>query len=320
MERWQRQFIRFLFPYSASRMRIEHAFLIKHPHLPPFLYKYREFKASHIEALRRGVLYMSSPDRFNDPFDTTIFFDPGRFIIEDLPVQEFIEYMKEIDRSVRSGAPWRPKVIKNPVQQRDWIRREMTDILKTGPADARDALIAAEEDWHRKQGEESRKRMREMLRSNFSVLSLSANPASVLMWSHYSNSHQGFCIEYDFGSLAPDDLRRRLCFPVLYRRKRTDATRYMANTDATNFNNLFPQYLCLLKKADWAYEKEWRIVHAIGAAHANRELMMPKPSAIILGSAAKLDDVKLLEDFCGTTCIALKRAVQKDSAPEIMIR
>ena len=36
---------------------------------------------------------------------------------------------------------------------------------------------------------------------------------------------------------------------MLYRKKMTDATRYLANTGASDFNNLFGQYLCLLKSA-----------------------------------------------------------------------
>jgi hypothetical protein len=320
MEHWQRQFIRYLFPYSASRMRIEQAFLVKHPHVPQFLYKYREFKTSHLEALERSVLYMSSPDRFNDPFDTTVFFDTARFIVEDLPAQEFIEHVKEIDRSVRSGVPWRPRPIKNPIRQGDWIRRVMAEILKDGPDAARNAIMAVAEGILQKQSEKMRQRTRAYLRKGFSVLSLSANPASILMWSHYSKAHQGFCIEYNFGRLPPGDQRRRLCFPVLYRQKMTDATRYMANTGATDFNNLIGQYLCLLKSADWEYEREWRIVHAIGPAYANREISMPKPSAVILGNSAKPEDVEIMDDFSRAKGITLKRAVQSDSAPEIIIR
>jgi hypothetical protein len=94
----------------------------------------------------------------------------------------------------------------------------------------------------------------------------------------------------------------------------------MAKTDATDFNNLFGQYLCLLKSVDWAYEKEWRIVFMSGPALANRELLMPKPSAIILGSAAKPDDAKFMEEFCNANGITLKRAVQSDSALEVIIR
>ena len=109
-------------------------------------------------------------------------------------------------------------------------------------------------------------------------------------------------------------------FPVLYRKKTTDATRYMANIGAGDFNNLFGEYLCLLKTAAWAHEEEWRIVYAIGPLHANREILMPKPSAIILGSSVKFDDVKTMEEFCGVNGIGLKRAVQNDPAPEIVIR
>jgi Protein of unknown function (DUF2971) len=319
MEQWQREFIRFLFPYSASRMRIEHAYLAKHPHIPLFLYKYRDFKPPHVDALQRGVLYMSSPDRFNDPFDTTVFFRPERFMVENLPAQEFIERVKEMQGNARSGTPWLPRAIENPIRQGEWIRRVMADILQDGPADKRDALIAFAQEWLGKQSEKLRQQTRELFRNGFSVLSLSANPASILMWSHYSNSHQGFCIEYDFGNLPPDDLRRRLCYPVFYRKKMTDATRYLANTGASDFNNLFGQYLCLLKSAEWAYEKEWRIVHPTGPPLANREFAMPKPSAIILGSAAKPGDMKATEEFCDVQGIALKRAVQSDSAAQIDI-
>jgi hypothetical protein len=169
MERWQRQFIRYLFPYSASRLRIEHAFLAKHPHVPQLLYKYRDFTPSHLDALRRGVLFMSSPDRFNDPFDTTVFFDPKRFIVENLSPQEFIKQMNE---ELRSGTPWRPKSIKNPVRKGDWMRGVMKDLLKDTPANARDALISQMEDWSEKQSKELRQQMSERLRKGFSVLSL----------------------------------------------------------------------------------------------------------------------------------------------------
>ena len=123
------------------------------------------------------------------------------------------------------------------------------------------------------------------------------------MWSHYSDSHRGFCIEYDFGSLPPADLRRRLCFPVLYRGKRTDATRSITRLDPTDFNNLFGQYLCLLKERQWSYEQEWRIIHAIGATLANRQFVMPVPSAIILGSQVILPTIS---DACVTSAIAGK--------------
>lgn len=109
MEPWKRQFIRYLFPYSLARQKIELAFIVKHPHVPNYLYKYREFNPRHLAALREGVLWMSSPDRFNDPFDTTIFFDSNRFIVEDESPEEAIESAKELQRVTSAGGLFKPK-------------------------------------------------------------------------------------------------------------------------------------------------------------------------------------------------------------------
>jgi hypothetical protein len=138
----------------------------------------------------------------------------------------------EIERNARSGVPWRPRPIKKGIRQREWIRKVMADLLKDERLDARDALVAAAQGLFEQQSAEMRRRMREVLRSGYSVLSLSANPSSILMWSHYSNAHQGFCIEYDFGSLPADDPRRRMCFPVLYRLKMRDASLRCRTADA----------------------------------------------------------------------------------------
>src|ERR1039458_1919090 len=101
MDPWKRQFIRDLFPYSASRVQMERAFLAKHPHIPTSLYKYREFSSNHIDALKKNVLWMSSPDRFNDPYDTTIHFDPNRFLVEDQSLEEFMASLEELERNAK---------------------------------------------------------------------------------------------------------------------------------------------------------------------------------------------------------------------------
>lgn len=58
---------------------------------------------------------MSSPERFNDPFDTTVYFDPGRFLIEDLPPLEFIEKVKKLDAARAKGEPFRPEALVRPI-------------------------------------------------------------------------------------------------------------------------------------------------------------------------------------------------------------
>ena len=311
MELWQKQLIRSLFHYSAKRMNIELAFIVKHPHLPARLYKYRQFTPNHLDALSKNVLWMSSPDRFNDPYDAAVSFDTDRFLIEEQSVHDFIASAKEMDRVLKAGGTWQPKKLVHPVQQGTWRQRIMTELLADANIPHKEEFARAISEFMKKQAEDGVKRMSDWFRQGFSVLSLSENVSSTLMWSHYSDSHRGFVIEYDFASLGYGDLRRRLCFPVFYTKKLRDATRYMARSDMTDYNNLFGQYMCLIKQDQWSYEREWRIIHAIGPSHANAELSMPEPSAIILGAQVKQADEDTMAAVCRARSIPLKRMVQR---------
>jgi hypothetical protein len=104
---WKRKLIHDLFPYSASRMAIERAFLVKHPHVPARLYKYRSFlpNLNRLDALRRNVLRMSAPEKFNDPYDAAVSFYPDRFLIEDLSPEDSIKVAKETNDVIKAGGP-----------------------------------------------------------------------------------------------------------------------------------------------------------------------------------------------------------------------
>lgn len=293
--------------------------MVKHPHVPSRLYKYRQFIPNHLDALNKDVLWMSSPDRFNDPYDAAVSFDPDRFLIEDQSAQDFIASAKKMDRIVKAGGTWRPKKLVRPVRQGEWRRKISAGLLEGADLPHKDEFVRTIEEFMRKQAEDGVKRMSDRFRQGFSVLSLSANWSSTLMWSHYSDSHRGFVIEYNFEALAYKDLRKRLCFPVFYTKKLRDATRYMASSDMSDYNNLFGQYMCLIKQDQWANEKEWRIIHAIGPSHANTELTMPKPSAIILGSQVKQSDEDLMRDLCRARAIPLRRMVQRPGTFDLAI-
>lgn len=244
-----------MFCYSADRLQIERAFLIKNPHIPNKLYKYRQFCEQHLEALRSNLLWRCSPDRFNDPYDTSIHFNVDHLLMENLSLQDALQNAEILLEKTDSQGPLS---IQNAVRTGDWRRRIFEEIISDAPDAVADIFAIREivEGIFEQQSEKSMARFTEFLQSGFSVVSLSQVPSSILMWSHYSDSHKGFCIEYDFLSISPDDLRRRLCFPVYYRKKLTDATRYLTRGSPEKLNNLFGQYLCLLKSDEWAYEKE----------------------------------------------------------------
>lgn len=73
---------------------------------------------------------------------------------------------------------------------------------------------------------------------------------TLLLWSHYADSHKGLCIEYDTSLMG--NLRNFL-FPVIYQDELYDATKDFCTNNENLFNFLF------FKSEEWKYENEWRI-------------------------------------------------------------
>ena len=93
------------------------------------------------------------------------------------------------------------------------------------------------------------------LQESCCICCFSESPHSNLMWGHYADKHQGFCLEYDI-SLFPHDLS--FAMPVIYTKKPFDASILV---DKKGLKDQYARYCPLLfKSSDWAYEKEWRII------------------------------------------------------------
>lgn len=91
------------------------------------------------------------------------------------------------------------------------------------------------------------------LRDMFSVSCFSSTPYSNLMWGHYADKHEGFCIEYDVSHLPRE---MQLILPVVYVDKPYDASKILDMRGITDhYAKLCPS---LFKSTDWKYEQEWR--------------------------------------------------------------
>ena len=76
---------------------------------------------------------------------------------------------------------------------------------------------------------------------------------SLLMWAHYANNYNGYCIEYDMSKVR--NFITYNLYPVLYERKYIDITQNLINMN----NNT--GLICNLAKAEeWSYEREGRII------------------------------------------------------------
>lgn len=93
----------------------------------------------------------------------------------------------------------------------------------------------------------------EGIRQDIHIFCFSEVWDSVLMWAHYADNYNGYCIEYDtnyFSEYLTDKL-----YPVLYEEEYIDITENLIHSN----DNV--GMICLLAKAkDWFYEKEWRII------------------------------------------------------------
>ena len=164
-----------------------------------------------------GQLYCSSRTQFNDPFDCSALSLEG---ISPKRLEEFIDRraMEEF----------------NELSVKDRLKKARELKLNTA---------------------EQIQRMTQELADYLGILSLSAKRDNILMWSHYANSHQGFCLEFDTAK-APFSSAHR----VHYQRKRRayDLSTVHEKTNAEN--------LLLTKYVDWRYEQEWRLIVEKGGA------------------------------------------------------
>ncbi len=76
----------------------------------------------------------------------------------------------------------------------------------------------------------------------------------MLMWSHYSEDHRGFCIEYDLEALNEQHPFRRSLFPIIYSQRLYDLTPFaekLVAKERAEFTPLLPMLAALHKFEGW---------------------------------------------------------------------
>jgi len=223
----------------------------------PRLYKYREFIETETirigsqnrekiprwqQVLYDGVLFLSPPDSFNDPYDCDFVVDSS-FLNE--PAAREICYESLLQMQTLSD------------EEKQEIHKNKQKIINT--PSLRDALETA---LHAEISSDIERMLMKIVNDSFQdvkrefrVLCFSKLNDSILMWSHYAHNHAGFCIEYDFNNGHLKNLLK----PVQYSKNRHCIAGSFANKDSMTANTEI--YNATLHKSDvWEYEKEWRLV------------------------------------------------------------
>ncbi|MBR3107720.1 MAG: DUF2971 domain-containing protein [Clostridia bacterium] len=126
-----------------------------------------------------------------------------------------------------------------------------------------------------------------------------------LMWSHYTNSYAGICIEYDFSTVNGET---GFVYPVKYKAERptlrlADIGLQLVNTDHRIETKIVkpgiePIFSYILTKNEcWKYEKEWRIIN-FGEPDTPIFINLPKIKSITLGLNIDAICKSLLFEVC----------------------
>jgi hypothetical protein len=136
------------------------------------------------------------------------------------------------------------------------------------------------------------------------LLCFSEIPDNILMWAHYAKDHSGVVIEfsvierYDSAWGAAKPVRYRKEMPFLVNEEKL--VRLLSGEGTIATPDLFEEAV-YVKAADWAYEKEWRLVG--GWEKAKTEEYIPfKPeeiTAVYLGCRMSDADQKAIKDIAG---------------------
>lgn len=189
-----------------------------------------------LSSLKKNEVWFSDPARFNDPFDlrpNTKDLVPARWSDSE----EFTSARRKALALLLADA--------NAYQGALFLDSDLTTEFQAWADDG----AGDEWDWEGRLNAAINARI-----SQFGVVCLTPRLDNLLMWAHYANNGQGFCIEYevDWGHQSTD-IRY---VPVQY----SSAVPELCFSEAMFTPHQFLQRVMASKHSDWAYEQEVRLV------------------------------------------------------------
>lgn len=205
-------------------------------HFPKSLFRYGAFdsKKHWEDSVLNSKLHVSTPYCFNDPFDCELSFTKDALLNEECK-SATIKYLQkrfhikeyDVNRIRLSTDLWKDI---NTVVGHYGARVNEEKANISGMLNGLDNLF----------------------KKHIGIICFSERPDSILMWSHYSNYHTGFCIELD--TTQPSDFRNYI-YPVIYQEARNNLTSAFLQR-----NKHWAAIASICKSFEWSYEKEWRLV------------------------------------------------------------
>jgi hypothetical protein len=198
--------------------------------VPPKLYKYQSYNEYSFSNLRKGCLWFSKPKDFNDPFDCDINFE-----IVDVTQENLNLHFAHMRESAQDKTGFDKVYLDGGKVNEIFAENVKKFALK--------ATDQAKTQW-----------------ANIGVTCLSEKSDDILMWSHYSYGHQGFCLEFDTSYSPFTEIGKDNLIKVHY----SDSYPPLSLLDMHNRLPPLPRNLLATKSTHWSYEAEWRLFLTLG--------------------------------------------------------
>lgn len=235
------------------------------------LYKY--LSSERIDVLRNGSIRFTQPNLLNDPFEMKPFF---KSLMDVSTMREQLRQRLDFGPLIAKNYRKEPRKHRRAISESAYSKAFFKEM--EGRKDEFDKLF--EEEISKliaimpNVSSKLREKLHDFLGNQIAILSLSEDPAEELMWAHYSQSHEGFLIEFDENN-------------VFFNQRRTENDEFFY-LRKVEYQKTHPQYetisevgdanIFCIKHDKWSYEKEWRIIAPI----AGREPQVSVPVPIHL--------------------------------------
>lgn len=266
--------------------------------MPSRLFRYRSFNEMQLDAFNNDIIYVVNPQVFNDPYDCLIRYDKD-YLYNTIHQATSLDAVKQLRADFNNGAS-------SPECWESLYGKDLSEIVRSTICNASDAYLAERKDIYEENKNEffdnidrALKHAENFLRKNMFIACFSETVRSIIMWSHYADSHKGFVLEYNARDLicrndidsCEDGVISNL-FPVIYDSKRYDGTSFVESflgracgLNAYINDMMFYTKASLHKSLDWKYEREWRLAinknHSLGTSCLDIKI---KPVAIYYGN------------------------------------
>lgn len=284
---WIDDFYKLYFAEERDEEKIKNALKLKNENTPLSLFTYKKINEHTLELLKTDYLYLSTADKFNDPFESKIIHDIEKninFIIK----KKFELFESNLKYEFNQKEIKIIKNAKNP-------KKELIKIICSNKENNEYSEKKLNEEINQI-GKKDIENINEIIINTNKMSCFSEIKYNAEMWNKYADNSKGICIEYDL--ITIDNKIKEIIYPINY-------TSTIDNKQMLNRIYKKSEYsldFFLYKSKKYEYEKEWRLLLTEdkiieGSIKNINYIKFAKPRAVYLGLNFKKNEelIKICE-------------------------